>query len=510
MDIRQLGRHWKRFPGLLLGSLTIATVASGLVVSSQPAIARHDGFASPLKIPRVIKSRHPKIVMKKANVQIFPPPAAPTRMWTYDGTFPGPTIRRPSGTTTKVTFVNRLPKEVGSTTVHHHGSHSAPEHDGQPHHHLIRPGGKRTYVYEFMEDGKPERAAFQWYHDHSMDVTGRNVWMGLAGMFILDDKVDRKLPLPKGKYDVPLMVADRAFTADNQLNYRFHLLGRIGDHILVNGVPTPHFVVADRKYRFRILNASNYREYRFALDNDEPMIQIASESGLLPEPVARDSIVLGPGERAEVIVDFAGHLGTDIVLKNLFPSTAVGGPPLPDVMQFRVRRDVVDHSRIPTGLRPLPDFGQPTVTRTWKLDQIQGAGLITRPDAETIPPFFPVWTINSLPFEPDRVDARPVLGTTERWIFTNTSDGQHRVHIHDVDWKVVARYGGTQIFEQGDPDVEMGETGLRETFLVEPGETVEVISKFTDHLGRYVFHCHILEHEDNAMMGQFEVVPSFP
>ena len=153
--------------------------------------------------------------------------ARKTRMWTYNGTFPGPTIRRPTGQTTKVTLVNRLPAADGELTLHNHGNHSTTESDGQPDDFLAAPaGGSVTYTYTGTEDGHNERGAMQWYHDHRMDVTGRNVWMGLAGMYIIDDPADPKT-LPKGEFDVPLMLADRKFDANNQITYRF-------DH---NGVP---------------------------------------------------------------------------------------------------------------------------------------------------------------------------------------------------------------------------------------------------------------------------------
>ena len=488
-----------------------AIVASGLATAEpQRAVANQVvPFTQPLRIPPVYTAPNIDVTMREACVQILPGPC--TNMWTYDGMFPGPTIRRPSGKTTRVTFANELPDEVGSTTVHHHGSHSESRFDGQPHSYLIAPGKKFTYEYDFMERGEPERAAFQWYHDHRMDVTGRNVWMGLAGMFLLDDEFDASLPLPKGKHDVPLMVVDRSFDENNQLDYKFSSASILGDHILVNGVPSPYFEVADRKYRFRILNASNFREYRFELGNGQEMVQVASESGLLPQPVRRKSIVLGPAERAEVVIDFAGHLGEDIVLANTNPPAIDPAKPEPEnvpsqVMQFRVRHQVSDKSHVPEQLRPAPQFGNPApVPRVFTLGVIQGAGALHRQE-DAAPQRF-LWTINGRAFDPERVDAQPALDSTERWIFVNNTVGQHRVHIHDVDWKIVSRRGGVQLLTPGDPDAALSEAGLRETFLVQSGETVEVEAKFADRLGPYVLHCHILEHEDNGMMAQFEVVP---
>ena len=508
MDALVMSRTARRLPRILAALAIVATAFAG-VETEQASAKQHVPFSQPLRIPPVYRAPNPDITMREACVQILPGPC--TKMWTYDGMFPGPTIRRPSGTPTRVTFRNELPEEVGSTTVHHHGNHSESRFDGQPDSHLIAPGAKFTYEYDLMERGEPERAAFQWYHDHRMDVTGRNVWMGLAGMFLLDDEFDASLPLPKGKYDVPLMVVDRSFDENNQLNYKFSSGGVLGDQILVNGVPSPYFDVADRKYRFRILNASNFREYRFELSNGQEMVQVASESGLLPRPVPRKSIVLGPAERAELVVDFAGSFGEDIVLLNTNPpatNPATGPEPVPSqVMQFRVRQRAADTSRVPDVLRPVPEFGDPAaVKRVFTLGVVQGAGMLHRQE-DAAPQRF-LWTINGRPFDGERVDADPELDSTERWVFVNATPGQHRVHLHDVDWKIVSREGGVQMLTPGDPDVALGEAGLRETFLVQSGETVEVEAKFTDRLGRYVFHCHVLEHEDNGMMAQFEVVPA--
>lgn len=489
----------------------IAIAATGFAAGeTQPVSANnHAEFSQPLRIPPVYRASTLDVTMRESCVQILPGPC--TKMWTYDGMFPGPTIRRPSGTPTRVTFRNELPEGVGSTTVHHHGNHSESRFDGQPDSHLIAPGAKFTYEYDFMERGEPERAAFQWYHDHRMDVTGRNVWMGLAGMFVLDDDFDASLPLPKGKYDVPLMVVDRSFDENNQLDYKFSSAGVLGDQILVNGVPSPYFDVADRKYRFRLLNASNFREYRFELSNGQEIVQVASESGLLPRPVPRKSIVLGPAERAELVVDFAGLLGEEIVLLNTNPpatNPATGPETVPSqVMQFRVRHHTADSSKVPDDLRPVPEFGDPgPVKRVFTLGVVQGAGALHRQE-DAAPQRF-LWTINGRTFDGERVDARPALDSTERWVFVNATVGQHRVHLHDVDWKIVSREGGMQVLTPGDPDVALGEAGLRETFLVQSGEMVEVEAKFSDRLGPYVFHCHILEHEDNGMMAQFEVIPA--
>jgi FtsP/CotA-like multicopper oxidase with cupredoxin domain len=459
---------------LVVGFLIGAGLGGG---NATPTAASHPlAFARPLVIPRVLTGSNITLTAAATDVQILP--GAKTRMWTYNGTFPGPTIRRPAGQTTTVTLVNKLPGAAGDLTLHNHGNHSSPENDGQPDAFLATPaGGSVKYTYTGTEAGGNERGAFQWYHDHRMDVTGRNVWMGLAGMYIIDDPADPRT-LPKGEVDVPLLIADRSFDAKNQLAYKFNALGVTGNHVLVNGVPQPYFKVGDRNYRLRILNASNSRSYDLALSNGQSFIQIGTESGLLPAPVKRTRILIGPAERVDVVIDFAKRLNQNIVLQNL----AVTGS-LRQLMQFRVTRDLTDTSAVPTKLRPLPALDATSaVTRTFEFSRERIGGR---------------WTINGLVFDPNRVDATPQLATTETWILKSKSSSNHVIHIHDVDQQLVSRNGVAPAPHEL----------IKESWNLAANETAVVKLKFTDNVGRYVFHCHILEHEDAGMMAQFEVVP---
>jgi spore coat protein A, manganese oxidase len=199
-------------------------------------------------------------------------------MWTYGGTYPGITIRRPTGQTTNVTFTNNLDPAAGELTVHNHGNHSSATNDGQPDNLLIATGGSRTYIYDGLEEGANQRGKMQFYHDHRMDVTGRNVWMGLTGMYIVDDPAD-SVTLPSAAFDLPLAIADRQFDANNQIPYVFDPNGVTGDKIFINGVYQPYLEVSDRKYRLRILNASNARTYFLILSTGDSFIQIGTESG---------------------------------------------------------------------------------------------------------------------------------------------------------------------------------------------------------------------------------------
>jgi FtsP/CotA-like multicopper oxidase with cupredoxin domain len=479
------------------GATVLMAVVGNFVLSSAATAQAVVPFSVQLRIPPVLQGSQVTIQMREADVQVMPT-GPPTRMWTYNGIFPGPTIRRPSGQTSRITFRNDLPANFGQATIHHHGSHSRPSEDGQPNDFLIPRGGQRTYVYEHMERGEPEWAVTQWYHDHRMDVTGRNVWNGLAGMFILDDAFDRALPLPRGEFDVPLIIADRTFDANNQIPYNFSIIGTLGDTWLVNGRPQPYFDVGDRKYRVRILNAANRRPLVLGLSNGAPMTQIGTDAGLLPAPVQRTSIILQPAERVELVLDFAGLLGQNVVLLDTNTPATPGNPPK-ELIQFRVNRDLTETSSVPAALRPVPAFPAPVEDRSFVLRATtDAAGNPTQ------------WTINGQPFQSGRIDADPVLNTTERWTFFNDSPQPHAIHLHDVDWRLVRRFqlafdaGGNPIPGAALP-IEPAENGLKETFFVPAGTGFSVVTTFTDHVGPYMLHCHMLEHEDMAMMATFSV-----
>jgi spore coat protein A len=224
--------------------------------------------------------------------------------------------------------------------------------------------------------------------------------------------------------------------------------------------------------------ASNSRSYDLALSNGQAFIQIGTDSGLLPAPVKRTRMVIAPAERVDVVIDFGRRLGQNIVLQN---KAATGS--LSQLMQFRVTRDLTDPSSIPTRLRPLPALDVTSAaTRSFEFGRERIGGR---------------WTINGLVFDPGRIDAQPKLGTTETWTFTNKSGSGHVIHIHDVDQQLVSRNGVAPA------RYEL----MKESWQLGIGGTVVVKMKFTDNLGKFVFHCHILEHEDSAMMGLLEVVP---
>ncbi|MEP6822154.1 MAG: multicopper oxidase domain-containing protein [Chthoniobacterales bacterium] len=410
-----------------------------------------------------------------------------TTIWGYNGLYPGPTIMATRGRTVVVRQLNNLQE---SMSVHLHGGHTPSESDGLPYD-LIGPGGMKTYTYPNNQSG-----ATLWYHDHAIDTTGRHAYMGLSGMYLIRDPAEDSLGLPSGKSDVALMIQDRLLNFDGSLNYPLDDTaisnGVFGNTLLVNGVMQPYFQVARRKMRFRIVNGSNARNYTLALSTGDPLLQIATDQGLLTAPVSRSSIVVSPGERIEVVIDFANYaLGSNLILKNL--DTA--NPVISDLMRFDVVRDEVDQSVVPKELAPATNKlaakkGAPSVNRTFTLEPgtINGR---------------PVWTVNGALYDPQRVDAMPQLNATEIWTFQNNSGQAHPMHIHDIHW---------QILDVNGVAPSPGDAGPKDTFLVPrrvagvPG-TVRVMGTFTDNVGDYVSHCHNLEHEDHAMMFNFQVQP---
>ncbi|MGH7857112.1 MAG: multicopper oxidase family protein, partial [Candidatus Binatia bacterium] len=439
------------------------------------------------RTPPVLTGADITLPIVEAAVQILP--GEKTRMWTFGGEFPGPTIRRPAGETTLVTFDHRI-QAADTLTIHHHGHHTASIDDGQPTREVIEPGTSRLYTYEHVEEGAPLRAAMRWYHDHSHGRTNRNSWMGLMGLFVIDDPAEADLGLPTADRELLLVVTDRTFGEEtNQLTNPFDVsdpgadaVGS-GDTILVNGVPQPYVEVLPTRYRIRILVAAAFRYYNLGFAAGPELVQVGTESGLLPAAVTRERVLLGPAERADLVVDFSAYANQALVLSSgpedpevrRLPGSVV--PAEADVMQFRVSGGTVASVLPASELRALPDW---VADLRAEADRVFAFGIGI--DPETLRR---VWTINGRTFDHEHVAARPELGSTETWLLVNLTHGTHSIHIHDVDWKMVSRNGSP-------PDP--AEAGLKETFRLDPGDLLAVGAKFTDHLGPYMIHCHMLSH----------------
>jgi len=481
---------------------------SGAVLTSELPLPER--FAVPLPRPALARPGPDGVydlVQRVARPEIVP--GARTEVWGYDGTFPGPTFDVRRGRPVRVRITNELPVP---TATHLHGGVTPAEFDGYPTH-LIVPEGlsharlshgghetgwrltDRTFTYEYPLD---QPAATLWYHDHRMDFTGPQVYRGLAGLFLIRDEIEDALPLPRGDRELPLVICDRAFAADGSFRYpsvdptllhergvtgAYHQ-GVLGDVILVNGAPWPTAEVARARYRLRILNASNARRYDLRLDPPPPtgpaFTQIGSDVGLLAAPRPLDRVLLASGERADVIVDFSTYpAGTPVVLRN-----ARGQGSTVDVMRFVVGRTATDDSDVPSTLAPVEVLTRADAVTRRRFDfRLSGPGEHGRQ-----------WTVNGVPFDPETVVASPILGTTELW--TITSDFHHPVHVHLGHFQVLSRNGRAP----GPADA-----GWKDTVDVRPYEVVEILVRFTGFRGRYVMHCHNLEHEDMAMMANIDV-----
>lgn len=404
-----------------------------------------------------------------------------THIWGFDGISPGPTIIAKAGRRVVIRQRNQLGVP---TTVHLHGGATPSDSDGFPTD-LIAPREYRDYVYP-----NEQPAATLWYHDHSMHTTGRNVYMGLAGLYVIHDDEEQSLRLPDGAYDVPLLIQQRSVDGSGQLAFDAERnLGATGDLALVNGVPWPRMMVANRKYRFRIVNGANATVYRLALSSGRPLVQIATDNGLLPSPVEHQSIPLAMAERIEVVIDFNPYaIGSRVVLQNLSDDGSAR-----EIMCFDVVRTERDTRVLPNSLAAFEPLPESSAIRTREFVFAGGP--------ESFPPHAH-WTINGHDFDATKPIASPRLDDVEIWTIRNKRrfgvlGMVHPVHVHLVRF---------QILERNHRPPDPHERGWKDTVAVAPGEEVRVIARFGGYRGRYLIHCHNLEHEDHRMMARYDVI----
>ncbi len=433
------------------------------------------------------------ITMKSFREEVIP--GYKTELWGYNGSVPGPTIRVRKGREAVVRHTNSLPAAHPDlrykpwTSVHLHGSASLPQYDGYASD-ITNPGEYKDYRYPNIQDART-----LWYHDHGVHHTSSNAYMGLFAQYQMSDAVEDSLPIPKGRYDVPLLISDAMFANDGSLLFDTEGDSSLyGDVILANGRPWPAMKVERRKYRFRMLNCSLSRSYRFALSTGDPFTVIATDGGLMPAPQQVTQFRHGMAERYEVVIDFSKYkIGQRVVLKNLSNRNNEDYDTTGKVMAFDVTGDATDTSNnsVPGQLNPNLDVmglkeSDAVRTRRFKFERSGGQ-----------------WTINDKTWQ-DVVDsdfrfvsANPGLNDTEIWEFANSSGGWfHPIHVHLVDFKVLTRNSAAPFaYEKGPKDV----------VYVGEGETVRVVAKFGPQKGKYMMHCHNLVHEDHDMMVQFEV-----
>jgi spore coat protein A len=565
--------------GLVVGSRAGFAVAAPVVAGATPRLRR---WVEPLPVPPVLDGRGGgksfTIAARESTSWRFHPDLAATKTWGYwsDGPqaglpYLGPTIeatRRPNDTVeTSVTiewrneldraFLPNDPTLMGAVmpgdpvpiVTHLHGGENHPQFDGTPLQWFTKGGATGPhYITNTFTYYNEQRASMIWYHDHALGNTRTNVYAGLAGIyFIRDDQdtgeTDNPLGLPAGPYELPLVLQDKTFNADGSFFYPtegvtpYHpewVPEFFGDVAVVNAKIWPFVDVEPRRYRLRIVNGSQSRFYnlQFADENSGrplPFTQIGAEGGLLRAPVPLTALLIAPGERADIVIDFAGHRNRSFIVTNnaRAPYPMGGRATLSQLLKIRVNRTLqgTDATTPASNLQlpALPALPGPSVTRVQHLsetlDPITGAPIhLNVEDA----PYLDEQT--NLP----DVTTKPSAGAVEDWLLVNTTADTHPIHLHLVTFEVidrrpfdVAAYDPTtQTITFTGPAVPAApnENGRKDTVQANPGEVTRIRARFelpdegTIVLPpgvtnpQYVWHCHILEHEENDMMRAFEVV----
>lgn len=527
-----------------------AAPAAAAPVTRTPATI--DRFLDPLPIPQTL---HPEEIHRGAEhyrvrmvecLHRFHSQLGPSRVWGYEGHYPGPIFEAFRGRPIHVHWENRLPTQhlfgidthihgamppspAVRTVPHLHGACTPSASDGLPEK-WFPCGASAHYFYPNIQ-----QAATLWYHDHALGITRLNVYAGLSGFYWLRDEEELRMNLPRGEYEIPLIVQDRSLDERGQLIYtptfddgQPPAPGRwapefFGDLPVVNGAAYPHLEVEPRVYRLRILNSSNARFFSLCLNlaaspTDIPrliaMRQIGSDGGFLPKPASLQKLLLAPAERADVLVDFSGHEGKTVTLSNSAAAPYPGWdfaiahrPQLYELMQFRVTRPLAKEARF-AAAPALPPFhgldraAPVAATRDFVLTEAmdaQGHSLGVH--------------INGKGYD-DPVTEKVELGSLEKWRFINTTDDSHPMHLHLVQFQILERQGyDLAAFVHGRLQLvglvrrpAPNEAGWKDTAVVNPGEVLTILVRFHGFTGRYVYHCHMLEHEDNDMMRPYEVI----
>jgi FtsP/CotA-like multicopper oxidase with cupredoxin domain len=446
-------------------------------------------FANALRIPPLLDPRADgrgrklfDLTLQAGRAELLPGTTAES--WGVNGPYLGPTLRADVGDEVAMRVRNELPE--ATTTIHWHGMHLPAAADGGPHQ-PIEPGA--TWTPSWTID---QPAATLWYHPHPHRETEDHVYRGLAGMFILDDPAAERLRLPDeyGVDDVPVIIQDMRLDDDGSIDLGqspISPIGRLGDDILVNGTYDPHLEVTTERVRLRLLNASTARVYDVGFDDGRSFALVATEQGLVERPRRLSRLQLSVGERAEIVVElspgertvlrsFAPELGTDF-----FNARFSGGDDSFDLLQLRAAERLAPGPALPDRLAapPAPDPATAVRTRSFELSSPS--------------------SIDGRSMDMERIDQRVRVGTTEVWEVRNEHSLPHSFHPHDVRFRILEFAGGPP-----PPALE----GLKDTVLIPPGETVRFVTEFSDYADDeqpYMFHCHLLQHEDRGMMGQFVV-----
>ena len=492
-------------------------------------------FAGGFKIPSLMEGEFMpdaelSITAAEKYVQILS--GAQTRVWSYEGqllsgsgvsvqnlpgNYLGPIIRAKTGTKLRIYFHNNLGED---SVIHPHGPRVPEPCDGHPMQ-AIGPGQTKVYEFEIID-----RAGPYWFHPHPHMRTAEQVVMGMAGLLsVWDDEEELAVPgASTGANDMPVIIQDRNFDSNNQILYNPNMMwGYLGNRILVNGKPNTIFSLEPRAYRLRILNGSNARTYKLAWSNGMPMKVIGTDGGLLPAVASRSYVMLMPGERIDVWADFTALARKQVILRSLsfdpggmmgggggMVGGGMGGGGMGGGLPMGSPFDVLT---VNVGRRA----GSKTVLGTLTpLSVIYNASNV--PNYSSPRPFtlemgrMMTWTINGRVFEMMEVaeDEMVYCDETMAWEWINNSPIPHPMHMHNIQFQVVQR---TAPATSSYATISQGlvDSGWKDTVLVWPGERVKIAMKFGPHMGMYMYHCHILEHEDMTMMRNYMIMdPMMP
>ncbi len=467
--------------------------AATFFLANQPTSNVGDlDFATPLDIPPLLEGEPDgegltlfDLTLQTGQARIVPAGAAET--WGVNGPFLGPTLRGRRGDTVSMRIHNELPED---TTLHWHGMHLPAVMDGGPHQ-MIATG--ESWLPEWTID---QPASTLWYHPHPHGATAKHVYRGIAGLFLVEDDESDGLDFPRdyGLDDFPLIIQDKSFTNDGDLSLDAGSFfdqvggsanfGLLGDTILVNGTFDPYLEVTRSLVRFRILNGSNARFYNLGFEDDRTFRLIATDNGFVPgEPVELTRLLIGPGERAEILVAF--DEGDDVVLRSFEQDglgRQIGGNDSFDILNLRAAGALASSASLPGELGPDksgPEIPEDVTHRDFELDGHN--------------------RINGQEMDMTRIDLAIPAGALEVWNL-RTNGQPHTFHIHGATFHVLE-------VEGEEPSAHL--RGPKDTVFVGPDHSVKLAVQFDTHVDPgtpYMYHCHILKHEDNGMMGQFVVV----
>lgn len=401
----------------------------------------------------------------------------------------GPTIRVNSYVNASINFQNNLSEK---SNIHWHGLKIPAKMDGHPED-VVNPGNSFNYQFNVNQ-----RGGLSWYHPHPDRATARQAFQGLAGLFIINDAEEAALNLPSGIYEIPLVIQDKHFSSSG-ITYSPSMgevmSGYMGETITVNGEVSPFAEVTTRFYRLRVLNGSNARIYNLALSNNADLIIIGNDGGLLKNPSNVKNILLAPGERLDVLVNFGGlTAATEVFLESKVFNNAgnAQGKQGFKILKFKITQTVSDSFTAPASLSSFNTVApsSSSKTRNFIINAMQMSGGMNMTGMHRI---------NGKTYEKNRIDELVAANTTEIWVFDNSQgDEPHPMHLHGVHFQVWERSGGRG-------QLIPSESGWKDTVLVMPGEIVKIIIPFSTLTGVFVFHCHNLEHEDDGMMLQYQL-----